>query len=301
MIKENDIACFSYLAAAQIFQIDEYPKRNDGAEINRIIPSLAADGSIVAVTAARLGVHTQLLTNNIGIDHEAERIYSYLEKNGVATNIQRTDAVTTPTIVILSDLDGNREWFSYIREAQESLNTLDLTSVRDSTMVYVDLYEGIADASIRVLDYVTHADIPRYINISGNIDNDSLVQSQSLRGAFIIQGSVPEEEFYSVEEKIKTLYKRTEPTTIIVTAGRKGAVAYTGADYVRAYAYQIEPLQVHAAGAAFTSGIMYGLTKNWSLEASLQFACAVGSWNCTQERGFETITIRYNRTIYGKY
>lgn len=46
------VVCFSYLAAASLWQVTQFPMPNDGAEVQAIEESIAADGAMAAAVLA---------------------------------------------------------------------------------------------------------------------------------------------------------------------------------------------------------------------------------------------------------
>lgn len=139
MSKEYEVAAFSYLAAAKILKIDAYPQPNDGAEINAVIDTIAADGPLVAATLSRIGIATYLLTNSVGIDSDAKELIGHLNTAHVHHDIKTHPQTKTPFIVITSDNVGNRDWFSYTREVVRDLEQAELGVLAKAKLVYVDL------------------------------------------------------------------------------------------------------------------------------------------------------------------
>jgi len=87
--KKLDLVCFSYLAPGTIFRIRQYPQINYGTEILETIETLAADGPMVAIACARLGLNTGLITNPVGKDERGNNIVDYFNKHKVATKIRK--------------------------------------------------------------------------------------------------------------------------------------------------------------------------------------------------------------------
>src|ERR1035441_6016143 len=55
------VACFSYLAAAELWQVAQFPLANYGAEVLNVERSIAADAPMAAAVLAALDVPTLLL------------------------------------------------------------------------------------------------------------------------------------------------------------------------------------------------------------------------------------------------
>ena len=67
-------------------------------------------------------------------------------------------------------------------------------------------------------------------------------------------------------------------------------MAVTSSGEFRALAYLVDVLHLHGAGAAFSAGFTFGYLKDWDTQKSLEFACALGSLNCTVETGFDAFS-----------
>ena len=57
------VVCFSYLAAASLWRVTQFPGPSYGAEVHAIEESIAADGATAAAVLAGLGLPSLLLAN----------------------------------------------------------------------------------------------------------------------------------------------------------------------------------------------------------------------------------------------
>jgi len=291
MSKELDLSCFSYLASARVLQISKYPELNSGAEVLGVIDTLSADGPMVAIAASRLGLKVGLVANSLGKDEAGVSIKNRLETNNIINSINKQSGRKTPFIVVLSDLGGNREWFAYIRNAQEELLSLNLSLFNTASLAYIDLYASIQEASFRAIDYADKNNVPVFLNFSGDIPSTETLVRLANKNVAVTQIGLHESQESSVERVIRQIYDSINPKVSIVTLASKGAVAFNGKTVVRTQAYPVDILHVHGAGAAFSAGFTYGYLRGWGLQQNLEFACALGSLNCTKERGFEEFTM----------
>lgn len=297
VVKEYDVAAFSYLAAARILKIDAYPKPNDGAEINSVIDTIAADGPIVVATLARLKIASYLLTNPVGADSDAREVIGQLEAAQVHHNIQTHPQTRTPFIVITSDNWGSRDWFSYTREVVPYLEQTPLGVLKKARLIYVDLYKGIETASKRVLSYCLENNLPLFLNISGGVSDEKLLLSVDMRGVGVIQASISDVNFEESEQVALDIFNRCRPQLAVVTTGAYGATAYDGSSFHYADAIPIQPLHVHGAGAAFSAGFLSKYIIGKPVQDCLDFGCSVGSLSCIKERIFEEISFPLIQTF----
>ncbi|HKF52777.1 MAG TPA: carbohydrate kinase family protein [Candidatus Acidoferrales bacterium] len=66
-----------------------------------------------------------------------------------------------------------------------------------------------------------------------------------------------------------------------VTLGHLGALAWDGARFHYCRGYRVRPVDTTGAGDIFHAGIVYGISKDWALDAILEFSCAAAALNCT--------------------
>ena len=64
---------------------------------------------------------------------------------------------------------------------------------------------------------------------------------------------------------------------VVMTEGKKGAVAFNGEMRIRAGAFRVKSVDDTGAGDAFGSGFVYGLIRGWSLADSLKAGAANGA------------------------
>jgi len=101
---EPDLACFGYLAWAQVNTVAAYPPANTGAVVRDLIASLAGDAPIVALTAGRLGSSTTLISNRVGLDHTGQTVLELLDSAAVAHwATPSTSGTSTPQLIIVTD------------------------------------------------------------------------------------------------------------------------------------------------------------------------------------------------------
>lgn len=291
MSKELDLSCFSYLSSARVLRVEEYPRLNNGAEITRVIDTLAADGPMVAIAASRLGLKVGLIANSLGEDETGRSIKNNLQGNAVTNSIDNLPGKKTPFIVVLSDLSGNREWFAYIKDAQEELTKVDLSQISNPSLAYIDLYSDIEGASLRAINYASQDNVPIFLNLSGDVPMAELIAQLVNKSIAITQIGLHESREDDAEEVARQVFEFVKPKISIVTLAGKGAIAVSGKTVIKTQAYPVDILHVHGAGAAFSAGFAFGYLHNWDLQRNLEFACAFGSLNCTKERGFEDFTM----------
>ncbi|HDQ25540.1 MAG TPA: hypothetical protein ENN43_02200, partial [bacterium] len=79
---------------------------------------------------------------------------------------------------------------------------------------------------------------------------------------------------------IKNLKKKYGIGTVIVTTGKRGAIAYDGRKFYRAVPLKTKKaFSTVGCGDAFTAGIAYGIEKNGDIETCLRLGTAAAAAN----------------------
>ena len=111
-------------------------------------------------------------------------------------------------------------------------------------------------------------------SLDGNLDKIDYFIASEFTYKHIFGGS---EEY---ERNLKLLSRRG-PSTVIVTLGSKGSVAYEDGNFFKRGVYDVDVVDSTGAGDVFHGAYIFGLVKGWSIENILDFATAVSSIKCT--------------------
>ncbi len=226
------------------------------------------------------------------------KLSKLLKKNKVI-NLSKPTKEQTPSITVLSDKKGNRVWLAYLKEIEKELLKINLSITRKTQLVYIDFYEIIKQASLRIIKYVNHYDIPIFLNLSEKIPSKKTVNFLRNKNIVILQISLSESQEKIAEKYGYEIYQTIRPKILVITLGRKGAMVFDGKRRLKENALQVKVLHGHGAGAAFSAGFSYGYLKKLSLEKTLKLACVLGSLNCAQKHGYEEINLKEVKKIIG--
>lgn len=291
MSKKLDLSGFSYLAKARVLKIDKYPKPNYGAEVREVIDTLAADAPMVVVAASHLGLKTGLITNSIGANSEGDEVVSYFKRNQVRFSFTRNQEIKTPFITVLSDNAGDRKWFPYIPNAVSELEQANFNLIAQSSIAYIDFYEIIRKPAQKAVEFANRNKTPCFINLGGSPFTPEVSRFLKGKDIAIVQTNLDEAEVDNAPLLAQNIFSEIKPKVAIVTLGSKGAVACTLEGVVSIPAYKVNVKHLHGAGAAFSAGYAYCYLKGLDVDESLRFACALGSLNCSVERGFDAFSL----------
>lgn len=274
------VVCFSYLAAANLWQVGRFPAANRGAEVRAIEESIAADGPMVAAVLTALGQPSLLLANNVGNDVSGIQVRNWLERYGVATTAETEADIPTPQIVVVGDSHHTRTLFPYLPGVADQLARVDLAPFASAAFAYVDCYALIQRSAVRAIHSTRSADVPLLLNLGGDqVSSDILT---ALRGypRLILQTNITDASLETAARLAKYMQADVKPEWAVITAGAAGAAAASARDLVRAPAFRADVRHTHCAGAAFSGGLVYGLLRGWPMQDSLDLASASGALRC---------------------
>jgi sugar/nucleoside kinase (ribokinase family) len=274
------VACFSYLAAAELWRVTRFPLANYGAEVLSVERSIAADAPMAAAVLAALGVPTLLLTNEIGNDQEGSQVRAWLQSYGVSSTAKVTADTTTPQIVVVADEGGTRTWFPHLPGVSAALAAVDLSPVFSASFAYVDCYQLIEAAAVRVVQAARSADIPLLVNLGGSPLSSAIIAAVCGCPRVIVQTSIDDAESAHASRVARELLTATGAAWVMVTTGAAGAVALSESQQLACPAFRVRVRHTHCAGAAFSGGFIYGLLHDWAMEDCLTLACASGALRC---------------------
>lgn len=275
-----DLACFGYLAHAQVTTVAAYPAANTGAEVIHVFPSLAGDAPITALTARRLGSSVHLLSNPVGVDAAGQAVLDALDTAGVTHHAVPNSASGrgTPQLTIVTDKAGTRTWFAWLGNAVDQLATVDLSPLRTARLAYIDCY--------RIIDTQAAAAIaasrtPLLLNLGGDPLSDAVADASSQRHVAFVQTNLDERDAEHAEAVAAELFACLEADTAVVTLGQLGAVGHTATGTFRVHAPQVPVRHTHGAGAAFSGGLAHAHLTGATTRQALQAACLAGTAHCT--------------------
>ncbi|WP_239310683.1 carbohydrate kinase family protein [Frankia sp. Cj3] len=274
------VVCFSYLAAASLWNVERFPPANHGAEVQRAEASIAADGPMVAAVLAALDVPALVISNNFGDDAQGDQVQAWLHRRRVAATAEVVPGMATPQIVIVADEQGTRTWFPYLPGVAEALATADLSSLARASFAYIDCYQLIETAAVRAVHAARTAGVPMLLNLGGSALSSAV--TAAIRGCpdILIQTNVDDVEHEAAPAMAASLLHATGARRVVVTAGASGAVAVEDERRLRVPAFKVQVRHTHCAGAAFSAGLLYGLVRGWPMRNALEVAAASGALRC---------------------
>ncbi|MFV2021676.1 carbohydrate kinase family protein [Micromonospora sp. LOL_023] len=273
-----DLACVSYLAAAQLLHVHAYPRANSGTVVNAIAASVAGDGPLTAVTAARAGLTVGLVTNRVGDDPAGHHLLAALTTAGVRHALHPDPDVPTPHLTVIADEDDTRTWFAALHHAYADLHHADLTPLAKARIGYIDCYQVLTDFAAHAI--TTAHGTGLVLNLGGDPLADTIADAAHGERVLAVQTSLDESDADDAEELATHLYERIRPDAAVVTLGRLGAIARTQHRRHRTSAPPGPVTHTHGAGASFSAGYIHALLVGGDTDAALRAGCEAGTTHC---------------------
>jgi sugar/nucleoside kinase (ribokinase family) len=278
--RSGPVVCVSYLAAAALWKVPQFPAANQGAEVLTIEQSIAADAPMAAAVLAALDVPTLLLSNKIGTDTYGTHVADWLLRYRVATTGLVVPGTATPQIVIVADELGTRTWFPYLPGVVDSLGGLDLAPLVDASFAYVDCYQLIEVPAVRAITAARTAGVPLLVNLGGSPLTTAVTDAIANYPGLVVQTNIDDDTYTSAPAVGASLLAQTGAAWVVITCGAHGAVAVSQTETLSEPSFQVDVHHTHCAGAAFSGGLLYGLRTGWPMSDSLSLAIASGALRC---------------------
>src|SRR5205823_259086 len=85
----------------------------------------------------------------------------------------------------------------------------------------------------------------------------------------------------ALQKSLPAVHRRFGCRLTAATLGTDGVLAWDGAQFHYAPAFQVDAIDTTGAGDLFHAGFIYALLQGWPLQKQLDFACAAAALNCT--------------------
>jgi sugar/nucleoside kinase (ribokinase family) len=167
----------------------------------------------------------------------------------------------------------------------QSLSTADLSLVRQTRLLYVDVYPELCQASARAMVYAIECGVDVLANLGDHDIRDTEMDRCLRRGVSIIQKSAPGPSVEHAREMAQAFYDSYSTSLCVLTMGRHGVV-YT--NHTGTYHLAAHPVQVAStagAGSTFSAGLLYGRAQSWPDDKTVAFANALAALFCSSTGG----------------
>jgi sulfofructose kinase len=276
---EVDLVGVGLNATDTLIRLPHYPAL--GSKVGFRSADILPGGQVATAVAAcaQWGLRTRYV-GKIGDDSAAAIHRAEFDRLGVETHLVTAPGCASQQAVILVDDAGERtvlwkrdsgltlqpeelqrEWISHARALHVDGHDTAAAAVaagwaRDAGVPVIadldDLYPGVETLLTKIDYLITSRDIP------GRLTGD-----QDLR------------------RSLPAVRDRFGCRLAAATLGHDGVLAWDGAGFHYAPAFQVKTLDTTGAGDIFHAGFIFGLLQGWTLSRQLDFACAAAALNCT--------------------
>lgn len=236
-----------------------------------------------------------VLVSAIGDDEEGKKLVDYLQESEVYTRLIQIDK-TLPTSKVLVYLDENKNasyeicepvaWDNILmnKEVEQAADSADLVvfgslasrnlttrstlykllqKTRGTLLLDVNLRPPFSQKTVEELLY--KADFAKL--------NDDELKEISTWNSFA----------GTERELVSHLSQFYNCPTVCVTRGEKGALLFIDGLFYEHPGFKVKVADTIGAGDSFLAGLIVSLSKKWSPEKALEWACAIGAFVASQK------------------
>jgi sulfofructose kinase len=290
---------FGMLTPVYIMALDKLPRRNTGAVVREVSEFVYDDAAIIAGALRQWGVPTGMIGTALGDDMLGHHVARTLNEWGVQGEIRFTQQYKTPLEVNVSDKTGARTYFwQRSGEILSTLDTADLSLIKDAKLLYVDWYDG--DHILRAIEEANRLDVPVFLNLEHGHKAPHILRKYAGR-VTICQAVTDAAQLGRKRAMLAVARKllKSGIKTAILTMASQGCLVVQGDEIIRVYAPKVKAVDGSGAGATFSSGFIYGYLNGWTLEESVRFAIAAASLKVTRS-GLTMFPVKEIKTLADK-
>lgn len=275
-----DVVGVGINAADTIINLPHFPEFNSKLELSsaRTFPGGQVASALVA--CRRWGLSARYV-GSVGDDPAAVMQSQELHKHGIEPHLVRVRNCSSQISYILVDARSGERTILWRRDPRLALRPRHLRRelIERSRVLLVDGHDAVAAAH--------GARWARAVQVPVVADMDNLYPG------FEELLECTDYLFASAEFPLRLLGDSNPLTSLPAirgrfgckisgaTLGHFGAIAWDGARFHYCRGYQVAAIDTTGAGDVFHAGIVYGIARNWTLDATLRFSCAAAALNCT--------------------
>ncbi len=272
---------FGMLTPVYIMALEKLPKRNTGVIVDDVNEYVYDDAAIIACNLSQWGVPTGMIGTAVGDDMLGHHVENMLNDFGVQGKVRFTKKYKTPLEVNVSDTKGARTFFwQRSEEILQTLETASLSLIKKAKLLYVDWYDG--KHIVRAMEEANKYNVPVFLNFEHGHKDPGLLKKYA--GMVTICQAVTDAAQIGKKQSMLALARKLINAgiqTAIITMASQGCMVVQGEQIIRVYAPKVKAVDGSGAGATFSSGFIYGVLNEWTLEETVRFAIAAASLKVT--------------------
>ena len=274
-----DLVGLGLNATDTVLALPEYPER--GSKVSFSVSSVLPGGQVATVVAACAfwGLRTRYI-GKPGDDAAARLHHDEFARLGAETEIVVAPGAPSPHSFILVDPSGERTVLNQ-RDPRLTLQPAEIARawVVPARALHLDGYD--TEAAILAAGWAREAGVPVIADLDELYPGveallplvDHLIVSRDF--AQRLTGEP------DLRTALRRMHAQCGAALSAATLGEHGVLAWDGARFHAAPAFQVAVMDTTGAGDLFHAGYIYALLQNLSLSERLRFACAAAALNCT--------------------
>jgi len=264
--------------------VPHYPKFNTKVEMLEFNKQGGGQIATAMVALSRWGISTSYI-GKVGDDDLGKFTIQELRKEKVdIKNIVIEKGTTSQFAFIFIDKKSGERTIVWKREDKTHLRPSDIKK-EDITAGYILHLDGHEiEAALQGAKWAKEEGIRIVLDAeSTKKGTDKLIR---LTDVLITSEDFPK-KFLGITDLKKALKEMHAmgPEIVIITRGKKGAVALAKKEYIKSAGFPVKTKDTTGAGDVFHAGFIYGLIKRWSINKTLLLANASAALKCRELGG----------------
>ncbi len=287
---KNKIIVIGSSNTDMVIKSDHLPQPGETVLGKNFLMNQGGKGANQAIAAARLGGNT-LFICNIGNDqfgHDAKKIF---QKEGIDTNyvneitdqhsgiaLINVNSEGENTIVVAPGANGTLS-IDDIKKAENEIKKASIVLMQLETPVEALVYAAEIAKENGVKVVLNPAPAPSKALPDELLKNVDILIPNVTEAEIIAKMKINDKS--SMNEAMQKILSKGV-STVIITMGADGALAYEGGDLFQVPAYKVKAIDTTAAGDTFCGALCVALDKGEKLKDAIRFANKASSISVTR-------------------
>jgi sugar/nucleoside kinase (ribokinase family) len=279
-IPRVDVAGVGLNATDTIIRLPRFPSLDDKVEL--LTAQVCPGGQVASALVAcrRWGLAARYI-GKVGDDEAGQLQRETFAREGVEVHLLEVPGKPSQIAYILVDQRSGERSILWKRDAALEIRPEEICKewVTRARALHVDGHDTAAATAAarfaRGAGVPVMADIDRrYAGVEDLLRNvDYLVASREFPERLTGEADLP--------KALRAIKREYGCRLTAATLGRRGVLAWDGANFQYCAAYKVKTLDTTSAGDIFHGAFLYALLKDWPLRRMLEFSCAAAALNCT--------------------
>jgi sugar/nucleoside kinase (ribokinase family) len=274
-----DVVGVGLNATDTVIPVSHFPASGSKVEVRSASVLPGGQVATAMVACRRWGLRARYV-GKLGDDHAASLHRSAFDEAGVEARLLTAPGCTSQQAFILVEDSGERTVL-WKRDPRLTLLPEDLRKewITDARVVHLDGHD--TEAAILAATWARAAGIPVVADLDELYPGvERLIEKIDY---LIVSRDIPEQLTGSSDlfHSLPQIQKQFGCRLTAATLGHDGVVAWDTHAFCYRPAWRVNVVDTTGAGDIFHAGFIYGLSQQWPLEQTLDFACAAAALNCT--------------------